>query len=119
MNWLIKALGGFTSYEYDMQQVTLESWRQRCIAAETTVSLFKEIMTREQNRAEKLEERLVGAHPSNENREPPNIDPIGDRRLSSWPRIRRELEKQNRAPDAKISREEIEKTIRSEEQRSV
>ena len=108
---IIRALGGFTKSEFDIQQASLEGWRARAIAAETTVTLFKEIMTRESDRIKILEEQLT--KPQSQTSEAPNLDPVGDRRLSSWPRIRRELEKQNRVkPDAQVPREEIERTIR-------
>lgn len=112
-DWLIVALGGYTEADKGNWDTIVDSWRARCIAAETSVELFKEIMTRERERSEKLEEKLVGAHPNSENQQPPNLNPVGDRRLSSWPRIRRELEKQSRVKDnAEVSREEIERTIR-------
>ena len=43
---------------------------------------------------------------------PPNMEPLG-KSVSSWPRIRRELEKQHQVNgNAEVSREEIEKGIR-------
>ena len=100
---IIKFLGGYTKHEWELEQVTLDSWRTRAIAAETTVTLFSEIMTRERTEKKQEEAPIL----------PPNLKPLGDRRVSSWPRIKRELERQNMVKqDAQVSREEIEKTVR-------
>lgn len=107
MDSLIKMLGGFTNHEYELLKVSEEAWRTRAIASETTVALFKEIMTRDQARLDQMTNaRMPG-------QAPPEFKPVGDKQLSSWPRIRRELEKQNRVkPGAEVPREEIERTIR-------
>lgn len=108
MDWLIKALGGIPRHEMELQKVVEESWRQRAIAAETTVTLFKEIMTRDQARLDNMLEKKQQPQQM-----PPDLKPLGDRRMSSWPRIRRELENQNRVrANAQVSREEIEKQVR-------
>lgn len=112
-DFIIKFLGGRTSHEYEMEHASLESWRQRAIAAETTVELVKEIMARESDRAKRLEERLLGDNHPQQPQEAPPFNPVGEKRLSSWPRIRRELERQNRVKEnAEVPREEIERKIR-------
>ena len=121
MNWLIKFLGGHTKDEMERLSLVSDSWRTRATAAETTVALFKEIMTRERDRADKLlDERLAGeSRRFDEPHAPPSMKPVGNS-VSSWPRIKRELEKEHRVNDqgkshAEVSREEIEKTIRLRE----
>lgn len=101
---IIRALGGFTNHEHELLRLEADSWRTRAIAAETTVALFKEIMQRR--------EEAVPRYKEPENPQPPNMKPVGNT-LSSWPRIKRELEKNDRVKNnAGVSREEIEKTIR-------
>lgn len=107
-DWLITALGGFTKREHVEWDKLLESWRARCLAAETTVELMKEILTRERERSEKLTEKLMGPKIDLSNIKPPDMRPVGQS-VSSWPRIRRELERQH----AGISREETKETVRS------
>ena len=108
-DFIITALGGFTKREHDLNDKLIESWRVRATAAETTVELMKEILQRERERSERLMENFK---PRNQDQaKPPEMNPVGDRRLSSWPRIKRELERQNR--DAQISRTETQETVRS------
>lgn len=107
-NWLIRALGGVPISELDVLNASLEGWRSRAIAAETSVALFKEIMTRDRERAER-EDRPAATPP---NPTPPNMKPVGHT-LSSWPRIKRQLERDHQVKqDAQVPREEIERTIR-------
>ena len=116
-DFLIRALGGAPKHDWDLLNVTCESWRARAIAAETTVELFKEIMSRDKAMSAN---NAMPAKELEEQRFPPDLKPLGDRRVSSWPRIKRELERQNRVKqDAQISREEIERTLRGEQQRPV
>lgn len=110
---IIKALGGYTESEYKILDSTCEAWRGRCVASETTVELVKEILTRERERSQRLEERLF-PNSKPQQQQPPNMEPVGQS-VSSWPRIKRELEKEHRVKDAQISREEIEKAIRGKE----
>lgn len=111
LNTIIKFLGGFTKEEKAIVDQLMESWRARAIASENSVALFKEIMTRDQQRYEKLEEKLFG-RAKFERVEPPDMQPVGQS-VSSWPRIKRELEKQSRVNEnAEVSREKIEATIR-------
>lgn len=108
---IIVALGGFTQRDKANWDQIQESWRTRCLAAETTVELVKEILTRERERSQRLEDRLF---PNNkpQQQQPPNMEPVGQS-VSSWPRIRRELEKEHRVKqNAQVPREEIERTIR-------
>jgi hypothetical protein len=110
-DWLIIILGGRTKREAAMQDAIVENWRARCLAAETTVELVKEILTREQEARTRMEEdlkdRLYPRHIT-----PPEMQPVGQSR-SSWPKMRRELEKQHRVNDnAEVSREKIESEIR-------
>lgn len=108
---IITALGGFTERDHENWDKITESWRARCLAAETTVELVKEILTRERERSQRLEDRLF---PNNKPQQqaPPNMEPVGQS-VSSWPRIRRELERQHQVkPDAQVSRGEVEKEIR-------
>lgn len=118
LDWIIHALGGFTKEEYRVLEATDEGWRMRALAAETSLALFKEIMTREEERSKRLEERLF---PNNapQMQRPPEMNPVGQNKVSSWPRIKRELERLERVPNARVSREEIEKTIREKEQDAV
>jgi hypothetical protein len=105
--------GGYTKLEYDNLAATIDGWRSRALASETTVELVKGILAKEQERSAKLTESLYNrvitpAHPTN----PPDMKPVGNT-LSSWPRMKRELEKKHRVKDnAEVSREEIERTIR-------
>lgn len=108
---IIKALGGYTKLEYENLDKTLESWRTRCTASETTVELFKDIVSRERERSDKIMERLF-PDKSQQQQQPPEMKPVGNS-VSSWPRIRRELEKLDREKsNAQVSRGEIEKEIR-------
>jgi hypothetical protein len=111
IDFLVKFFGGYTKLEYDNLNASIESWRARSIAAETTVELFKEIVTRERERSDKIERDIMERAGTIK---PPEMKPVGNS-VSSWPRIRRELEKQNRVKDAEVSRAEIEKTIRGQE----
>ena len=113
-DFIITALGGFTKREHELNDKLIESWRVRATAAETTVELMKEILQRERERSERLMENIG---PKHSEMKPPELNPVGDRRLSSWPRIKRELERQNR--DAQISREETKETVRREVGNSV
>lgn len=118
---IIKLLGGYTRHEYELQNTSLDGWRNRAISAETSVQLFNEILSRERESRTRLEEYLSG--PKHQDQQAPNMKPVGNT-MSSWPRIRRELEKRDRgsmkeANDAGVSREEIEKTIRSGQQNPV
>ena len=116
-DFLIRALGGAPKHDWDLLNVTCDGWRSRAIAAETTVELFKEIMSRDKASAR---ENAAREKEPDEPSFPPDLKPLGDRRVSSWPRIKRELERQNRVKqDAQISREEIERTLRGEQQRPV
>jgi hypothetical protein len=111
LNTIIKFLGGFTKEEKAIVDQLMESWRARAIASENSVALFKEIMTRDNQRYEKLEEKLMG-RARYEPQDPPKMEPVGQS-VSSWPRIKRELEKQSRVNEnAEVSREKIEATIR-------
>ena len=102
---LIKFFGGYTELE-------LEGWRARAIASETTVTLITEVLTREREARAKLEERVFPTPMPRSQEGPPDMKPLGNS-VSSWPRIRRELEKRNRVNDnAEVSRETIEKGIR-------
>lgn len=113
---LIHALGGHTKHEMEKMALTCDAWRTRATASETTVELFKEIMTRERERSEKLEKQIFGDGSKTQKQDPPTMNPVGQNKVSSWPRIRRELENQHRVKNnAQVSREEIEKTIRSEQ----
>jgi hypothetical protein len=92
----------------------VDAWRGRALAAETTVELIKEVLKREQDLREKLQTELV-TEMRPQSVKPPEMKPVGNT-VSSWPRIRRELERRERVKeDAEVSREEIEKTIRSQE----
>lgn len=106
--------GGYTKHEYDLIQASQDAWRNRCVAAETSVSLFNEIMARERERNKKLEDKMMGwDQEAKEVQQPPQMNPVGQNKVSSWPRIRRELERLHRVKDnAPVSREEIEKNIR-------
>lgn len=111
---IIKFLGGYTKYEYDLLASTTEGWRGRATAAETSVQLFNEIMTRERERAQRLEDKLsdIARGPQSQPQEAPRMQPVGNS-VSSWPKIRREMEKMHRVNnDAQVSRGEIEKEIR-------
>jgi len=112
-DWLIVMLGGTTKRELAVHTAVCDGWRDRCLAAETTVTLFKDIVERERERSDKIETDIRNRmHPENGMQGPPGMKPVGHA-LSSWPRIRRELEKSHRVNDnAEVSREEIEKTIR-------
>ena len=114
-NFLIKALGGRTEHEYELAKTTADSWRTRAIAAETTVELFRDIVARERERSDRVEERLTGqkaAPQPIQTGEP--MQPLGSDKRSSWPRIRRELEREDRMKsNAGVSREKIESEIRS------
>jgi hypothetical protein len=111
-DWLIVALGGHTKSERELHSQLVDNWRVRCLAAETTVELVKEILQKERERGERLMSQQVA---SERGVRPPEMKPVGNS-VSSWPRIKRELERLNRVNDnAEISREEIEKAIRSEE----
>jgi hypothetical protein len=106
MDWLIKLFGGYTKGEMALHESVVESWRARCIAAETTVQLFKEIMTRDQERYEKLLEGRSKYVPQS----PPELKPVGNS-ISSWPRIKRELEKQHRVNEETPTKAEVENSM--------
>lgn len=107
---IIKFLGGYTKHEIDLLNTSLDGWRGRAISAETSVQLFNEILSRERDSRARLEEYLKP--PQSAAQEAPQMKPVGNS-VSSWPRIRKELERQHRVNDhAGVSREEIEKTIR-------
>lgn len=111
-NWLIRALGGVPKHDYDMLNAMLEGWRGRAIAAETSVSLFKEIMTRDK---EIVAQNAENARALMQNPIPPNMQPVGNT-ISSWPRIRREMERQHRA---KSDGSSVEEKVRSGQQNPV
>ena len=111
INWIVKFFGGYTQLEYDLQAQLIESWTRRALASETTVELVKEILAKERERTDKIQSDLYDRLHPNQHQTPPEIKPLGNGR-TSWPRIKRQLEKQNRVPDAEVSREEIEKGIR-------
>jgi hypothetical protein len=108
-DFLIRALGGFTEREVSDREA---GWRARALAAEATVELFKDIVKRERDRSDKIEndirERMYPRH--QEQQQPPNMKPIGNT-ISSWPRIKRELERQNRAPNETPSKSEVENSM--------
>jgi hypothetical protein len=104
-NWLIIALGGYTERDKTSWEVISNSWRDRCLAAETTVELFKDIVQRERARSDKIESDLRERMFPSETK-PPNMKPIGNT-ISSWPRIKRELERQNRNPNSIPTKEEV------------
>ena len=121
-DFLIRALGGAPKHDWDLLNVTCESWRARAIAAETTVELFKEIMSRDKASARENAalQNAIEREVAQEQAFPPDLKPLGDRRVSSWPRIKRELERQHMVKqNAEVSREEIERAIRGEQQRPV
>jgi hypothetical protein len=108
-------LGGYTESDKANWDQIVESWRARSIASETTVELVKEIMQKERERGDRLINELRDNFKPSKDMRPPDMKPVGNS-VSSWPRIKRELERQSRVNDnAEISREEIEKAIRSEE----
>ena len=103
MSWF----GWYSRVEYQLLETQLLSWRERAIAAETTVELVKEILTREQKAREKLEETLFQARPQES---APEMKPVGNT-LSSWPRIRREMEKMHRANEGTPTKGEVESSM--------
>jgi hypothetical protein len=110
MRWLVNLVAGQEIAALDKQ---VEAWRGRALSAETTVELVKEILKREQERGERLTSELSDRIRP-QSIKPPDMKPVGQS-ISSWPRIKRELEKQNRVKEnAEVSREEIEKTIRGQ-----
>jgi hypothetical protein len=95
-DWLIVMLGGVSKSQFDQ---ALEGWRARALAAETTVSLFNDIIARERERSDRIEQDIrERAFPAPAPKQkPPQAKPIGST-ISSWPRIKRELEKRDRIP---------------------
>jgi hypothetical protein len=108
-DWLIVLLGGYSKRERAAQDQILESWRSRCLAAETTVALVKEILVREQERTE----RLMNPTRPNTELHPPEMQPVGTSR-SSWPRMRRELEKRDRMKDTAPDNAEVRSNMDAE-----
>jgi serine/threonine protein kinase HipA of HipAB toxin-antitoxin module len=93
-------------------RIEIDAWRSRAIAAETTVHLLTEILQRERESRARLEDKLTPKLA--EHSGPPELKPVGQS-VSSWPRIRRELEKQHKVNEnAEVSRAEIEKTLWSQ-----
>src|SRR6516164_3731842 len=112
MNWFIKFLGGYTKDDMERQSLIADGWRTRAIAAETTVELFKDIVHRERERSDRIEKDIrSGKEFQKETISPPEMKPVGTS-VSSWPRIRRELERQNRVSNNGVpSKEEVEREM--------
>lgn len=106
MNWLVKFFGGYTKLEYDSAAALAESWRTRAIAAETTVELVKEILQKERERTDKIQSDLYGRLHPNQQQVPPEMKPLGNGR-TSWPRIKRNLEREHRVSGAVPTKEEV------------
>lgn len=106
--WLIKFLGCRTQDEFQALDIQLEVWRGRAIAAETSVALFKEIMERDAKRMEKLEEKYTGGYlrQGMANPQPPGDKPLGNG-IASWPRIKRQMERDHRVKEGPPTKEEV------------
>ena len=119
LNWLIKFLGGFTQQEFNLRTVVLDSWRTRAIAAETTSDLYKDILTKEKEEIQRIRDLMREYKQPVESAErmsqPPNMKPITNNTMSSWPRIKRELERRDRVSNAAPTKEEVHARISQEE----
>ena len=115
MKWLIKVLGGYTKDDLEKMSLTVDAWRTRAIAAETTSDLYKDILQREREQIEIIRNSIQDRmQQRTSNVQPPEMEPLGNGR-TSWPRIRRELERRDQVRSNPPTKEEVHAEISREE----